>query len=322
MRVKKVIVVTTGGSIAFKRNPATGALVPVDGEDVIAQLANSGIVVEFNEFSSLPGSHFTPVQGLDLARQIEALLHNEAVSGVVVTHGTDTLEETAYLLDLAINHEKPVVVTAAARPATMPGYDGLHNLAGAIRVAAAAETRETGVLVVFAGQIFAAGDVQKTCAHSIEAFAAPGSGPLGWIVADRIWLRHRPVQRMHIPCAHLEERVDLITPGQGSDDRLLRHALADRVAGIVIEAFGSGRVPPWWLPAIQEAIAQRVAVVMASRLGGGALYDEYGYVGAYHDLERLGVLFAHYLNGRKARIKLMLALGAVRRPEDARIWFP
>jgi asparaginase (EC 3.5.1.1) len=113
--VKKVIVVTTGGSIAFKRNTATGALVPVDGEDVLAQLTNSGIEVDFNEFSSLPGSHFTPVQGLELARQIDSLLRDDAVSGVVVTHGTDTLEETAYLLDLTINHEKPVVVTGAAR---------------------------------------------------------------------------------------------------------------------------------------------------------------------------------------------------------------
>jgi L-asparaginase len=320
--VKKVIVVTTGGSIAFKRNTATGALVPVDGEDVLAQLTNSGIEVDFNEFSSLPGSHFTPVQGLELARQIDSLLRDDAVSGVVVTHGTDTLEETAYLLDLTINHEKPVVVTGAARSPAMPGYDGLHNLASAIRVAAAAEMRETGVLAVFAGQIFAAADVQKAHNHSIETFTAPGSGPLGWIVTDRLWLRHRPAQRMFIPCAHLEERVDLMTPGQGSDDRMLRRAIADRTAGVVIEAFGSGRVPPWWLPAIQEAIARRIMVVIAPHGGNGALYDEYGYVGAYHDLERLGVLFAHYLNGRKARIKLMLALGAVRRPEDVRIWFP
>lgn len=320
--MKKVIVVTTGGSIAFKRNTATGALVPVDGEDAIAQLSNSGIEVEFNEFSSLPGSHFTPMQGLELAHQVDSLLHNDAVAGVVVTHGTDTLEETAYLLDLTVDHEKPVVVTGATRPATIPGYDGLHNLASAIRVAAAAETRETGVLVAFAGQIFAASDVQKVSAHSVDAFTAPGSGPLGWIVADRIWMRHRPAQRMFIPCAHLEERVDLITPGQGSDDRLIRHAIADRVAGIVIEAFGSGRLPPWWLPAIQEATAQRIMVAIAPCTGSGALHDEYGYVGSYHDLERLGVLFAHYLNGRKARIKLMLALGAVRRPEDVRVWFP
>jgi asparaginase (EC 3.5.1.1) len=103
---------------------------------------------------------------------------------------------------------------------------------------------------------------------------------------------------------------------------MLRRAIADRTAGVVIEAFGSGRVPPWWLPAIQEALARRIMVVIATRTGNGVLYDEYGYVGAYHDLSRLGVLFAHHLNGPKARIKLMLALGAVRRPEDVRVWFP
>jgi L-asparaginase len=115
--------------------------------------------------------------------------------------------------------------------------------------------------------------------------------------------------------------VDLIKIGQGAEDRMLRHSIEDGVAGIVIEAFGSGRVPPWWLPAISEALAQRTAVVIATRCGAGSLHDEYGYVGAFHDLQRLGLLFAHNLSGAKARIKLMVALGAARKPGELKAWF-
>lgn len=320
--MKKVAIVTAGGSLVIRRGPTIGGgVLSIKGEDLIAQLLHGGVELDFIEFSSVPSSHFTPIQGLDLARQVEALLTSETIAGAVVTHGTDTLEETAFLLDLTIASEKPVVVTGATYTPAAPGYDGLRNLADAIRVAASADVHNLGALVVFSGQVFAAAEAQKVHSHSTEAFAAPAAGPLGWIEAERIWLRHRPVQRMRIPCTRIEERVDLIALGQGSDDRLLRHAIDDKVAGVVIEIFGSGRVPPWWLPTIQEAIAQRIVVVVASRTGSGALYDDYGYVGAYHDLERLGVLFAHHLSGPKARIKLMLALGAVRRPEDVRVWF-
>ena len=134
-------------------------------------------------------------------------------------------------------------------------------------------------------------------------------------------LRHRPQQRLYIPCSRLEEQVDLITIAQGASERQLRHAIEDGLAGVVLAAFGGGRVPPWWLPQIAEAISQRTVVVLATRCGAGALHDEYGYVGAYHDLQRMGVLFAQGLSGAKARIKLMVALGAARRPDELRGWF-
>ena len=321
--MKKVVIITTGGTIAMKRNsPMVGGAVPMlKGEDFLAQLPRTGIELVFEEFSNLPSSHLTPVQGLELSQRIESVLLAPDVDGVVVTHGTDTLEETAYLLDLTINSPKPIVVTGAMRMATMLGYDGMFNLAAAIRVAAAPEARELGTLVVFNEQIFAASEAQKVHSQSSDAFAAPGSGPLGRVEGERVWLRHRMPRRTFIPCSRLEELVDLIKIGQGADDRMLRHAIEDGVAGIVIEAFGSGRVPPWWLPAISEAIAQRTTVVIATRCGAGSLYDEYGYVGAYHDLQRLGVLFAHNLSGVKARIKLMVALGAARKPGELRAWF-
>jgi L-asparaginase len=320
--LKKIIVITTGGSIGTKRGPAAGGAVPtVRGDDLMEQLAHGDIELAFAEFSNLPGSHFTAVQALELAYRVEGALQSDDVHGVVVAHGADTIEETAYLLDLTITSPKPVVLTGATRLPTAPGYDGVINLAAAIRTAAAPDAHELGVLVVFGDQIFAAGSAQNVHAQALAAFGAPAAGPLGRVEAGKIRLTQRPTQRQTIPCSRLEERVDLIAVTQGADDRLLRHAVEDGVAGIVIEAFGGGRVPPWWLPSIREAIGQRTVVVVASRCRAGALYDDYGYVGAYHDLQRLGVLFAHDLSGVKARIKLMLALGGARRPEEVRAWF-
>ncbi|HET9221860.1 MAG TPA: asparaginase [Roseiflexaceae bacterium] len=321
--MKKVVIITTGGTIAMKRNsPMVGGAVPMlKGEDFLAQLPRSGVELVFEEFTNLPSSHLTPAQALELSQRIEAALLVPEVDGVVVTHGTDTLEESAYMVDLTVNSPKPVVFTGAMRTATMVGYDGMVNLAAAIRVAAAPDAREQGALVVFGESIFAAAEAQKIHSQAADAFAAPGSGPIGRVQGDRVWLYHRAPRRLYIPCTRLEELVDLIKIGQGAEDRMLRHSIEDGVAGIVIEAFGSGRVPPWWLPSISEALSQRTAVVIATRCGAGSLHDEYGYVGAFHDLQRLGLLFAHNLSGVKARIKLMVALGAARRPSELKTWF-
>lgn len=320
--MKKVVIITTGGTIAMKRSPMVGGAVPMlKGEDFMAQLPRGAVELSFEEFANLPSSHLTPAQALDLGQRVEAALGAPDVDGVVVTHGTDTLEETAYLLDLTVSSPKPIVVTGAMRTATMLGYDGMFNLAAAIRVAAAPEARGLGTLVTFNEAIFAASEVQKVHCQRADAFDAPGIGPLGRVEGERVWVRHHPAQRQYIPCSRLEEMVDLIRIGQGMSERQLRHTIEDGVAGLVIEAFGSGRVPPWWLPAIGEAIAQRTVVVIATRCGAGALHDEYGYVGAFHDLQRIGALFAHNLSGIKARIKLMVALGAARKPSELRGWF-
>ena len=320
--MKKVVVITTGGTIAMKRSPMVGGAVPMlKGDDFMALLPRGGVDLAFEEFTNLPSSHLTPTQVLELGQRVDAALSSSDVSGVVVTHGTDTLEETAYLLDLTTNSQKPLVVTGAMRTATMTGYDGMLNLAAAIRVAAAEDAHGLGALVVFNDHVFSASEVQKTHSQQANAFESPGSGPLGRIEGERVWVHHRPARRLFIPCSRLEELVDLIKIGQGASERMLRHSIEDGVAGIVIEAFGSGRIPPWWLPLITEAITQRTVVVIATRCGAGSLYDEYGYVGAYHDLKRLGVLFAHNLSGLKARIKLMVALGAARKPEELRNWF-
>lgn len=320
--MKRIVVVTTGGAIAVRRGPAVGGAVPaLKGDDFLAMLPRGGFELLFEEFANLPGSHLTPVKALDLARRVEALLASPEIDGAVVVHGCDTLEETAYLLDLTTRSIKPIVFTGATRTTTAFDYDGVTNLASAIRVAATPAAQDLGVVVVFDNEIHAAVDVQQADSQARRAFASPGRGPLGCIEGDQVSISHRPTTRQFIACTRLEEMVDLIRLTQGADQRMLRHSIDDGVAGIVIEAFGGGRVPPWWIPLLSEAIQRRVAVVIASRCSSGGLGDEHGYVGAYHDLRRLGLLFAPHLSGAKARIKLMVALGAARNTQELRSRF-
>lgn len=317
--MKHIVIITTGGTIALKRSQLIGgAVAALKGDDFLSMLPRNEARITFEEFANVPGSHFTPLNGLDLARHVATTIARSDVDGVVITHGTDTLEETAYLLDLTVNSVKPIVFTGAIRPVTSAGYDGVVNLANAIRVAMSRHASDLGVMVVFDEQIHSAASMQQMFTQASAAFQSPGSGPLGRVEAGRVWIRHRPARRQYIPCTHIEEMVDLLRLSQGADDRLLRHSIADGVAGIVIEGFGSGRVPPWWLPAISDALKQRIAVVIASRASAGALGDEFGYVGAYHDLIRLGVFPADNLSGVKARIKLMVALGVARHREELR----
>jgi L-asparaginase len=317
-----IMILTTGGSIATRHGPiVAGTLPPLKGDDLLAMLPQQGTELIFEAFANLPGSHQTPAGAHELARYVATIIERPELDGVVITHGTDTLEESAYLLDLTLSVTKPIVMTGAIRTATSLSYDGLSNLAAAIRVAAQPEAAQLGVVVVFDEAIHAAATVQQTHTHDRSAFTSPGLGPLGRVDGERVWLERHPLSRQQISCERLEEQVDLIRLGQGADVRQLRHSIDDGVAGIVIEAFGSGRIPPWWLPHLSEAIQRRIVILVASRCGAGSLGDEYGYVGAFHDLRQLGLLFAHNLSGPKARIKLMLALGATRNPDELHHFF-
>jgi L-asparaginase len=320
--MKRIVVITTGGAIGVRRGPIVGGAAPtLKGDDFLAMLPRSGVDLVFEEFANVPGSHFTAVNALDLSHRVEALLASPDMDGAVITHGPDTLEETAYLLDLTLSTQKPVVVTGAMRSSASPGYDGVINLANAIRLAVAPEAQGLGVMALFAEEFHAASELQQVHSQALSAFASPGSGPLGRVEGERICVRHRPAGRLSIPCQRLEEMVDLIRVTQGADVRQLRHSIEDGAAGVVIEAFGGGRLPPWWLPLITDALQRRTAVAIATRCAAGGLGDEFGYVGAFHDLRRLGALFAHQLSGPKARVKLMVALGAARSVSELRGWF-
>ncbi|MGQ9493822.1 MAG: asparaginase [Anaerolineae bacterium] len=313
--------IATGGTIAMTHDEkAGGAVLSLSGADFLRQLvcqAGPGLPhVTVEEYGPLPSSHFTIEYLWGLRERVAQVIQDPMIEGVVLTHGTDTLEETAYLLDITIPGDKPIVLTGAMRLVSDPGYEGIANLLAAIRVAASPEARGLGTLVVLNDEIHAARDVTKTHSQSTNTFHSPLWGPLGRVEAERIVITRR-IEREMIPCTWLEPRVYLLKLAVGMDAALLRQAVALGARGLVIESFGGGRVPPWWLEAIQEAIAQGVTVMIVTRCMSGPVYDRYTYTGAYHDLQRIGCLFADNLNGPKARLRLMATLGAKEANQEA-----
>ncbi len=309
----RIRIIATGGTIAMAHDEkAGGAVVALSGADFVNRLLSQPgpdlPEVTSEEYGPLPSSHFTVEHLWGLRERVAAVLAEPDVDGVVLTHGTDTMEETAYLLDLTVPGNKPMVLTGAMRVASDPGYEGLANLLSAVRAAASAEARGLGALVVMNDEIHAARHVTKTHSQSTDTFKSLFWGPLGRVEADCIVIVRR-IERHTIVCPHLEPKVYLLKLAVGMDAELPCQAVGLGARGVVIESFGGGRVPPWWLQAIEEALAQDVAVVIATRCPEGRVYDRYGYVGAYHDLLRVGCLFAQGLNGQKARLRLMAALG-------------
>ena len=311
----------TGGTLSMRLDPATGAAVPaLSGAEILAHVPGLERVaeVEYEDVSRLPGPHVTPEQMWRLARRAAAWLERPDVDGLVITHGTDTLEETAYLLDLLLITDKPVVLVGAIRTISEAGWDGPANLLAAVRVASHPASRRRGVLVVMNEQILTASEAQKIHTESAGSFASPEFGPVGVIdggsvVYVRTAPRHgdwiAPGADAGLRVARLETRVDLVKSAAGADDRFLRCSLASGARGIVIEAMGRGNLPPSMKSGIAAAADAGIPVVISSRYGAGSVQERYGYEGGGHDLAQLGVIFAGRLNGLKARMKLMVALG-------------
>lgn len=320
--MKRITILTTGGTIAMKVDEAAGGAVPALGGDDFAQALPPGLAaLRVQSHGRVPSAHFTVEHLWSIAEAVRSLAGAPDVDGIVITHGTDTLEETAYLLDLVCATDKPIVVTGAMRTASEAGYEGFANVEAAVRTAASAEARGLGALVVMNGEIHAARDVTKTHTTALATFASPQWGALGRIDADRVVIARRPL-REHIAAQRLEPEVHLLRLAVGMDARLLEALLHDaRARGVVIEALGGGRVPPWWMPPIREAIGRGVVVVISARTGAGRTVDGYAYAGAHHELAAAGCLFSGGLPGAKARIKLMAALGAPHSAEQVRDWF-
>ena len=266
--------------------------------------------VETEEWGTYPGPHMTVERMWALRNRIREHLSRPEVKGVVVTHGTDTLEESAYLVARSLPAEKPIVFTGAMRTVSDLGWDGPANLLEAVRVAASPETRGFGAMVVISGQIFAALDATKTNTHLLDAFESPGFGPLGVLdEGELIVHREMPPMPPVVSPGELATPVDIIFVAAGSDTRLL-DASRETARGVVIAAMGRGNVPPVLVPAIGRWIDDGKPVVLTSRTQGGRVGHTYGYAGGGRRLEELGVIFGGSLRAQQARIDLMLALGA------------
>ncbi len=310
--MRKVAVVFNGGTISMKVDPRIQAAVPtLSGDEMMAMV--TGIEryaeIECYTFSNLPGPHITPQKMMDLSAYIQKILTREDIVGVVVTHGTDTLEETAYLLDLTIKSEKPVIVTGSMRNSSELGYDGPANLSASICTAISEKAKNKGVMVCLNDELNCASEVTKAHSMKLNTFESPEFGPIGIIDNNEAIFYRDTLCKPHIHTDKIEDNVYLIKCAAGMDSSLLDFCIANGAKGIVIEALGRGNIPPQMVGGVKRAIDKDIVVVIVSRCFGGRVLDSYGYEGGGKQLRDMGVIFGGTLPGQKARIKLMLSLG-------------
>ncbi|ATA60461.1 asparaginase [Geobacillus stearothermophilus] len=310
---RKVVLLTTGGTIASKRNERSGRLTAgaLSGEE-LASLCHlpKEIEVVVESVFQLPSMHLTFSHWLELKRRIEAHFADPSVDGIVVTHGTDALEETAYFLDLTIDDPRTIVVTGSQRAPFDLGSDVYINIRHAIYAACAETLRGAGTVVVFNERIFAAKYVKKEHASNIQGFNAFGFGYLGIIDNDEVHVYQKPIRREHFRLVHPLPPVDIVKCYVEADGKFIKAARESGVAGIVLEGVGRGQVAPNMVDEIVKAVNDGIKVVVTTSAEEGAVYTTYDYVGSAYDLHKKGVILGSDYDAKKARIKLAVALAA------------
>jgi len=295
----------------MRRDADTGKLVPaVSGEELVEMLAwPEAPPLELDDFARVPSFDMHGALVLALAERVLAQARREEVAGVVVTHGTDTMEETVYAIDRLYGGETPIVLTGAQRGADEPDTDGPRNLRDAIRVASSQAARGRGAMVVFAGEIHPAREARKVHTSAVQAFASPGYGPIGHVDAGRVVFARLPERRPPLPVPEELPRVDLIRLYAGSDATFIWAAREAGARAIVIEGTGRGNANDQVVAGVREAVEAGLPVVVCSRCVEGRVEPVYGRGGG-RDLAEAGALFAGDLAGPKARLLLQLSLGA------------
>ncbi|HYQ70105.1 asparaginase [Actinophytocola sp.] len=306
-----VAVVSMGGTIAMAPS-ASGGIVPALGaDDLVASvpgLAELDVKITTESLRSLPSPSLGFADLVALSRRVQQEIAKGA-TGVVITHGTDTIEETAFFLDVTVPADAPVVVTGAMRHPHSAGPDGPANLYAAIRVALSPNARGLGALVVMSDEIHGARFVRKSHTSSTGAFVSPGFGPLGLLVEGDPRIRGAARIGLTLPAEVGDVRVGLITVAMGDDGALLRRA-GDLFDGLVIAGLGAGHVPAAMVPVVAEQAA-RVPVILSTRTGAGSvLRHTYGYPGSERDLLDRGLIQSGFLDPAKSRVLLTLLLAA------------
>ncbi|MEK0084098.1 asparaginase [Benzoatithermus flavus] len=312
----KVVVLGTGGTIASRVDPKTGhAVAAATGVELVETMracghaAPAGIEVAVEQFCNVNSFRFDLEIAFRIAKRAASLLADPEILGVVVTQGTDTMEESSYLADLVVGSEKPVVFTGAQRHAQESDSDGPRNLAQAIRVAAAPEARGLGAMIVFEGELHAARDATKLHASRVGTFWSGEHGKLGEVDGERVVVQRRPTLRRSFAVDRIEPRIDLVRLVMGSDARFIRCALDTGTRGLVLEAFGRGNANHEVVAGIREAVERGVPVVVTSRCPQGRVLPIYGDGGG-KDVAAAGAIFAGDLSGLKARVLLSVLLGS------------
>ena len=308
--VQKVVLITTGGTIASKRNEfnklESGKM---SGDEILALCdLDNDIEIELIDLFQLPSMHMTFENLNRLNEVIHEQLQDENVLGIVITHGTDSLEETAYFLDLTINDNRPIIVTGSQKSSEDVGTDVYSNLRNSILVAASKQAKNIGTCVVFNEKIFHAKYVKKSHSSSINGFGTIGYGMLGYIDNDEVIIYQKPANTEYYVIKQKYPTVELIYSYLGASSTILDFLLETDVEGIVLVGAGRGQVSPKMVESIEKMCEKGIKVVLTTSTEEGRVFATYEYYGIANNLQKMGVIMGGDFDPKKARIKLMLML--------------
>lgn len=312
MSSRPVVLLTTGGTIAMRYDAAAkGNLPALTGRELLESLGPlpSTVPLRLEEWERVPAVHRDPAGMWALRTRIAQLAADPDVGGIVVTHGTDTMAEMAYLIRRTVDAETPIVLTGAMRSASAEGSDGARNLRGAVRVAEAAASRGRGALVAMAGEIFDGAEVVKGHTESLDAFQAPHGQVMGTVTEADVVFHRRPWPGGTIPARGCDSPVALVVMNPGDDGTFL-DLVRPRSSGLVVAGFGRGNLPPGALPALTRWLAEGKPVVLSSQCPRGTVGPDYAFEGGGRQLLALGVIPAGPRTATQARLELALCLSA------------
>ncbi|MBU2953675.1 asparaginase [Marinobacter sp. F3R08] len=306
-----LVLISLGGTIASLPGSSGRAVAgALSGKELMDKLQiKSNGPVEVITLCQKPSNAITTADLLQLRRLCIDLSQREDVAGLVVSQGTDTLEDTAYFLDTSLElADTAIVVTGAQRVPYAPGSDAGPNLRDALKVAGAAQARGAGTLVVFNEEIHAANAVRKLSSYQLNGFGSPGIGPMGFVDGDEVRLVKRLQRSDVITPGEQLPRVDILPVAIDASPALLEAAVASGAQGLVIDAIGRGHIPPSWVEPLGSVLSSGIPVVVTSSTHWGRVDEAYEYKGSLADQVSMGAIKAYHLNARKARLRLMCAL--------------
>lgn len=318
----KLLIINTGGTIAMNENHSTGIVSPTSAnplKEAVGLFDYFG-QVDIEDLFSLPSPHITEEHMIQLQKRILEGT-KQGYDGVVITHGTDTLEETAYFLDLTLDLPIPLVITGAMRSSNEIGSDGLANLRAALIVAASPDSIGKGVLVVMNDEVHTAAYVTKTHTTNVATFQTPTFGPIGLVSKSQVLYFQSRLHQEHYKLNHVGKSVCLLKAYAGMDGSLIDAVRMSGADGLVIEALGAGNLPPQTVDAINRCLVDQLPVVFVSRAFNGVTQDVYDYEGGGKRFRQAGVIFTTGLSGQKARMKLSVLLNAGVESKDLSSYF-
>ena len=324
INLKKIAFISTGGTISMQADESGLAVPKAGGKELIDSLEDikDEFIIENFEFINIPSAHMSIENLIDL-RKLILDINDKGYDGIVITHGTDTMEETAYFLDLTTDLNIPIVLTGSQRNLSAVSSDVALNIIDSIRVAGDDIAGEMGVLIVFSSEIIPARDATKTHRTRVDTFKSLEFGHLGTVDNDKVLWFRRPMIREYYGFGDIKNiEVDIVTSYLGADSRNIRNSIKGRVDGIILQGLGAGHIPEPMLEGIEEAIEKSIPVVLTSRtLRGRFLTDTYGFKGSEKYLRNLGLIFGEDLTSQKIRIKLMVLLSLGYSYEDIKYEF-